>query len=367
MKTYTLPQALYLYVFVLLGLSSCKEDSPPPIERPIPTVILSEVPYNTLSAYGLFDEDSLSNMYPNARVFPYTLNTALFTDYAYKSRFIYLPEETSIVYRSLEALDFPVGTILVKNFYYYQDERRPDLGKQLIETRLLVHKENGWEAYPYKWNSTQTDADYWPEGKRLDASWIDQAGSLQTISYQIPKRSECQNCHTLSNSMSPIGPSSRNLNMDYSDGGETYNQLTKMETMGWLSNLPPIESIEKAANWEDTTQSLEARARAYLDINCGHCHRPNGPAHDSGLFLYHQENDRYNLGICQVSIPAVSGSGGYLYDIVRGNPESSFLVHRMESNDEALKMPEIGRSVVHKEGVALIAEWIRSMKPNDCP
>jgi hypothetical protein len=38
----------------------------------------------------------------------------------------------------------------------------------------------------------------------------------------------------------------------------------------------------------------------------------------------------------------------------------------MNSNDPKVAMPELGRSVVHQEGLALIEAWIRSL-PGSCP
>ncbi len=63
---------------------------------------------------------------------------------------------------------------------------------------------------------------------------------------------------------------------------------------------------------------------------------------------------------------AGSGSGGLNYDIVPGNAAESILVFRMASNDLEVRMPEIGRSIVHPEGVELIAEWINAMAPVSC-
>jgi len=61
-------------------------------------------------------------------------------------------------------------------------------------------------------------------------------------------------------------------------------------------------------------------------------------------------------------VAAGKGSGDRMYDIVPGKPEESILTYRMESTDLEAMMPELGRSTVHTEGVALIKEWIASMK-----
>ena len=42
--------------------------------------------------------------------------------------------------------------------------------------------------------------------------------------------------------------------------------------------------------------------------------------------------------------------------------EESILIFRMKSQAPGVMMPEIGRSVVHKEGVSLISEYIENLK-----
>ena len=53
----------------------------------------------------------------------------------------------------------------------------------------------------------------------------------------------------------------------------------------------------------------------------------------------------------------------YKYTILPGSPEESLLVYSMNSTDPGIMMPELGRKVIHKEGVALIEQWIKDMKP----
>jgi hypothetical protein len=108
-----------------------------------------------------------------------------------------------------------------------------------------------------------------------------------------------------------------------------------------------------------STGDLNARARAYLDVNCGHCHSRQGPANTSGLFLDIQEKNSSHLGVNKTPVAAGRGAGDLKFDIVPGQPQNSILIYRMKTNDPAIAMPEIGREQVHKEGVALIEEWIR--------
>jgi hypothetical protein len=68
------------------------------------------------------------------------------------------------------------------------------------------------------------------------------------------------------------------------------------------------------------------------------------------------------LGECKLPIAAGQGTGGNKFSIVPGKPEESILVYRMTSIDPGTMMPELGRSLVHDEGVALIADWISGME-----
>jgi hypothetical protein len=65
--------------------------------------------------------------------------------------------------------------------------------------------------------------------------------------------------------------------------------------------------------------------------------------------------------IGKAPVAAGKGSGGHRYDIVPGNPEASILMYRIQSDDPGIMMPELGRSIVHQEGIELIREWILRM------
>jgi len=125
-------------------------------EEVLNTVDNGHLGHKNLSAYGFFT-GVLADLVPAKNVHPYELNTPLFSDYAQKKRFIYLPESSLIEYHPTEVFDFPVGTVLIKNFYY-EDAQLIDQKGRIIETRLLIKKAREWQALPYIWNSEQTDA-----------------------------------------------------------------------------------------------------------------------------------------------------------------------------------------------------------------
>jgi hypothetical protein len=86
---------------------------------------------------------------------------------------------------------------------------------------------------------------------------------------------------------------------------------------------------------------VEERARAYLDINCGHCHNPTGLARTSGLYLNIEEMEPARYGVCKPPVAAGQGSGGLDVDIEPGQPDASILVYRMESTAAGKLAPSL--------------------------
>ena len=304
-----------------------------------------------LSDYGFF-KGTLKDQIPTDGVVLYTLNSPLFSDYASKLRFVRLPEGKSVSYNPDSVLQFPVGTAIVKTFYYPFDERNPQKGRRLMETRVLLHEAKGWVALPYIWNKEQTDAVLEVAGGSDQVSWIDAAGKKQSFEYQVPNMNQCKGCHERSGEMTPIGPSVRQLN----DG----RQLQHWETAGLLKGLPK-DHIPALVNYSNASASLDDRVKAYLDINCAHCHNATGPARSSGLYLEWNSKDRTAYGFFKAPVAAGRGSGNLSYDIVPGKPEQSILHYRMASRDPGVMMPELGRQLTHHEGVELVRSWIQSM------
>jgi uncharacterized repeat protein (TIGR03806 family) len=313
-------------------------------------VVLADKPAPVLADYGLF-QDVRANI-PSERVQAYDLVNPLFTDYADKHRFVYIPKGESAVYEAVDALEFPVGTVLVKTFGYAPDMRTPEAGAYKVETRLLIHKKDGWVAAPYVWNKEQTEARYAPVGARLHVQTIAPDGEKLDFSYGVPNANQCKTCHQSGHDVLPIGPKARNLNHN--------NQLQTWRTQGLLSGLP-ANDVPIVPSALDSSFPLDVRARAYLDINCAHCHKPDGSASNSGLMLEWGETDQTRIGIGKHPTAAGRGSGGLLTVITPSNPDSSIMVYRMQSTAPGIAMPELGRTLAHKEGVELIREWIAEM------
>jgi len=346
------------------GLVSCGDRND---VEPHLVVDMSLLPLPNLSDYGFF-KGTLADLEPHSSVIPYDLNTPLFSDYSRKARYIYMPEGVSAGYDDDSVLVFPLGTIIIKTFYYDNDFRDPSLGRYIIETRLLVKTVDAWEPYSYLWNELQTEATFSVVGGPVDISWTHFDGSQRSTSYLIPNKNECKGCHEPDETnVIPLGPKARNLNRDFAYSDGTMNQLEKLIAVGYLTGMPTLSTVPKVPVWNDPTSgSLDLRTRGYLDVNCGHCHNPNGPANSSGLFLHWEETNNFALGICKPPIAAGQGSGNNFYDIVPGNPDASIMPDRMNSVVPDVAMPELGRSVIHEEGVQLIRDWIAAMDSTGC-
>lgn len=322
--------------------------------------LLADTPAPTLGVYRLFADAGARR--PNAGLTPYALNTPLFSDYAEKHRFLYLPPGAEAVYRSDGVFEFPVGATLVKTFAYPADARRPQDKVRYVETRLLIRKATGWTALTYVWNADQTEAVLKRAGARMPLQFVDTDGRTHEIDYAVPNQNQCKECHQLDKALSPIGPKAANLNGDFPYAGGPENQLAHWTRTKILTGAPAPRAAPRAARWDDPAAPIEARARAYLDANCAHCHNPRGIASNSGLFLQLTEPAGPHLGIGKSPVAAGRGSGGLKVGIAPGDPDASILAYRMASTEPGVMMPELGRSVTHEEGLRLVRDWIAGMK-----
>lgn len=238
---------------------------------------------------------------------------------------------------------------------------------RLVETRILVRRGAEWDAASYVWSAQQDTASLARTGAFIDLTLVSAARGEERLDYLVPNVNQCANCHTTNTQDGqgerPIGPKARHLNRDFAYADGTENQLARWTRLGLLEGAPA--NAPQAPAWisgaPSSALALNAAARAYLDINCAHCHSRTGQADTSGLYLEPWEPESANLGLCKPPIAAGRGAGRHLYSIVPGEADASIFTHRMASTAADVMMPELGRSTVHEEGVALIAAWIDSM------
>ncbi len=109
----------------------------------------------------------------------------------------------------------------------------------------------------------------------------------------------------------------------------------------------------------DPNQELDRRARSYLHANCAQCHVGAGGGNSQidlefttasekmRLFDVRPLHDTYGLPDARLIAP--------------GSPERSVLLHRMSHRDRG-HMPPLATSIVDRDAVKLIGEWIRGMR-----
>lgn len=291
---------------------------------------------------------------------PYDLTTPLFSDYATKDRAVFVPPGKKIKYDANGPFDFPVGSVISKTFGFGSPER-------IVETRLLVRRQDGWAGLPYVWRADRSRADLSLGGGSADVDFVNAAGHRVATRYAIPNANQCASCHAdAAGTMRPIGPKARLLNKDYDYGGRAENQLAHWTRTGLLAGAPDPSGAPRLPRWDDPKDgSLDLRARAYLEVNCAHCHNPGGLARNTGLFLDAANANKTQLGLCKPPVAAGMAAAGLRFDVVPGHPEKSILLYRLTSTHPKIKMPQLARSVVHAEGAALVADWIRSL-PGSC-
>jgi uncharacterized repeat protein (TIGR03806 family) len=344
-----------------LALAGCSARS----AGPDPARLLAGPPPSSLSMFDFFERAAPgAPLAPRPRVEGYALVNALFSDHAAKDRHVYLPPGGVIGYRADGVLEFPVGSAILKTFSLAPDLRDPSRGARRIETRVLVRRADGWVAWPYVWNAAQTDAAYAPVGARQAWDVTGPDGKPLHIDYRVPNQNQCKTCHQHGDAITPIGPTARNLRAVRADAPAL---LDDWRARGLLT--APAEASERAvrvAAVADNAQPVDRRARAWLDINCAHCHQRAGSASNSGLYLGWDEPVGTALGIGKRPVAAGRGAGDDLFVIDPGHPERSIMVHRMASVEPGVAMPELGRSVHDPAGVALVSAWIAAM-PRSAP
>jgi uncharacterized repeat protein (TIGR03806 family) len=375
---------LFLAAFIALACAACSAE--PDASTPQPAFIAEGRPA-ALEDWGQVARRGQALVLGEG-VTAYDLNTALFSDYALKLRTVWIPDGAGpAAYHETNTFDFPVGTVITKTFFYPLSDGGFDQvsaqgrledhfdgielnldGVRLIETRVLVRREAGWEALPYVWDNAQRGASLARTGAFVDLTLISAARPAQSFAYAVPDVNQCAACHVTDardGAVRPIGPRARHLNGPFAYGDGPHNQLARWTQTGLLTGAPEPDAAPRAARWDgDVTLSgamLDSAARAWLDINCAHCHSRTGPARTSGLYLEPWEPDGPHLGRCKPPIAAGRGTGGRLFSIVPGAPEESIFVHRLETERMGAMMPELGRSVADHEGTALVAAWIGAM------
>lgn len=351
----------------------------------------SSVP-GLLSDWGLFAD--IRNQVPADGVVPFEVTSPLFTDYALKRRFVTLTDGGQIDYfNDTTRWQSPPGTIYIKTFAFPPNEDDPNNGglEQLIETRLMVHKTaeedrlgcsgeaSCWDVHVYVYQEDQTDAICEAGGVTKSVTFTDPIAAEQVTidSYHVPSNGDCRQCHGPPPGTRTLGPSTGMFNRgnDY-QGNMVENQVDELYDAGLLAPEPP--AFDSRTTFPDpvalieecqTPECYHEAARAWLNMNCSHCHAPDGEIDDQGVFLDYANMDPTNptaeafssWGVCRTPTSAGNLTDDCRFkpvDIWPGDPDNSLLLCRLESVIPGEMMPTLGRSVVDEQAVAIVRQWI---------
>ena len=327
-----------------------------------PQVELDALPYARLSQYRFFRAE-LRTLTPVDALVPFEPVSPLWSDHAEKQRLLYVPKGEQLGFAAEGDWTFPTGTVAIKSFFFPADMRDPDGPFDPIETRLLVRGAEGFEAYVYLWNEQRTDAELLLPGRRVSVEYIDEDGEPVSQPYQVPNQNQCGNCHDRDDEMYLLGVNARQLAVG---PGDSTSALERFADEGLLDIEPP--PVAELAPLEDPRGdgALDGRARAWLEANCAHCHRSGGGGGRSGLVLLASEREPVRYGVCKAPVAAGPAAGGFSYDVVPGDPDRSIFVHRMESDDPEIRMPELPVLSADPFGNRLVREWIQQLTPAGC-
>jgi uncharacterized repeat protein (TIGR03806 family) len=280
---------------------------------------------------------------PAAGLIPYSVAAPAWFDGAVHERWFAIPDGTTITIDQDGRFVFPVRAVLLEHL------RRAG---RLIETRLLMqHQVDSWAGYSYEWNEAGTEAVLVEGGAQREVdggNWV------------FPSGGQCLACHR-GGAGTTLGLATAQLNRDllYAATGRTANQLATLSGVGLLSTPIGDPSVLPAfADPADSAAPFADRARAYLHVNCAHCHRGDGFA--GGLDL-RANTLLEQTGACGVA-PQFGGLGIDQPQLIApGEPDRSVLLARISRRD-AHQMPPLATTVVDDAGVALIGGWIAALE-----
>jgi len=320
---------------------------------PPPTKIMPKL----ISQTGVFAD--LTNLSPANFLIPYAPNSPFWSDGALKTRWFTIPTNTVIGFSANGEWTFPAGSVFVKNFDLPVDDTNPKILRRL-ETRILVRDTNGYVyGASYKWRADNSDADLVTTGITEPIEIMTATGT-RTQNWFYPGRQDCLTCHTPA-SGGVLGLNTRQLNGSFKyANGVTGNQL---HTLGHLGIFDAAFDDRKIffyphlVNITNTADAPSVRVRSYLDANCSMCHQPGG----AGAFF----DARFSTPLVKQNLingPVANQLGiAGAKVIVPGDTNKSILLHRISITGEG-QMPPIARNLVDAKAVAIIAQWISSLR-----
>lgn len=266
------------------------------------------------------------------------------------------PQPVGAVAMFNSRLHYPAGAVLARTIFMPRDNTGNLAAQLCIETQLLHFDGRLWRGYSYIWNEAQTDAELAPaSGLELTLPGAD--GQR----WRVHSRTECMQCHnpwpetTLAFTPEQLHQPDRGADSDWLKLVREGFVVTQEKKQKAIDPELCVRQPLVAKNHNDIT----AAARAYLHVNCSHCHQ-NGAGAAVNLSLKVTDN---LAGLKAVDVAPAKGNFGIEAGklIASGAAARSALVYRMASSSTG-RMPHIGSREVDFEGVVVIADWIDSLK-----
>jgi len=308
-----------------------------------------------LSDTGLFSD--LSDLSFNPGIERYDINLPFWSDYAIKSRWFMLTNDTDTFgYVQEGNWALPPGALFIKHFDYELTRGNPATKKRL-ETRLLMINSTGSYGVSYRWNNEGTEAFLVADGGEDFDMNVVIGGTPTNVHWRIPSRSECLACHTPAGGHG-LSFETRQLNRSGTLGGASGNYLELLANAGYLSSAPTqFHTLPKFHTPTDTSATLETRARSWLAVNCSYCHQSGGTG--IGAFDLSPE-----LSLTQSTmIDAHVGNVQHAHHkaLVRGDNTASVIWNRLSASGSYTRMPPLATAVIDPEGTQVVLDWINSM------
>ena len=323
-----------------------------------------------LSQTGVFQ--NVAGLSPAPAFIPYQPIAPFWSDGAAKQRWLCIPNDGThdatterIGWSASEPWTFPEGTVFMKQFDLPVDDSNPALTKRL-ETRFMVNGTAGWYGLTYRWRVDGGDADLIFGAETRDFTIPATGGGARMQQWIFPSRSDCIACHS-PNTGSVLGCNTHQLgtSLTYPVTGRSGHQLKTLRSLGILNPAPSdavIQAAPRACDPLDLSQSLELRARSYLDTNCAACHRPGGAnANWDARFTTPLASALIINGALKKSY-GISGEAA-----VRAHDPGRSILYIRSNQTGAQAMPPLAKNRIDAAGMETVRAWINSLSPAAWP
>ncbi|MEO6097227.1 MAG: hypothetical protein ABIW76_16775 [Fibrobacteria bacterium] len=368
------------------------------------------------SETGFYSNWAAKTVTPEAK--PFDVNSPLWSDAAVKSRWILVKAGTKVQFVPNEDYyDYPDGAVFVKLFQHDTIPGNP-ASRIWWETRLLVNKEvidsvnfpaasmvkqDYWHVFSYKWTKDGSEALLVPPAGKDTFLTVTVKGQKTFRKWTFPSVEACNQCHRQfvdgngARGRAVLGFFTAQINRPTA-ADPSMNQIRKLfadNILAWSKPAPTeieIAAMPKWARLDDSTATLDLRARSYIGANCSGCHGMRGlesgaPGRCTPInFDYFKKEGNSlvqgdKLEDKPVSTfglePKVSPQGDTVQPslITPGYPEISVLLFRMKARDTLPptdpdawsstqdQMPPVGVFEVDTVATQLITKWIAAMPP----